>query len=129
MSGPVKVHFKSSKSLKTTGPDEDNRTSQSQLLEFKSTSSVYLNSSGGSDPPGAVEVVDVVGINVVGVDVVEVDLVGVDVVVVDVVRVEAVDVVGTMYAGLPILFAGREVLLGIGGEVRVVLGKVGEEEV
>ena len=78
---------------------------------------------------GAVEVVDVVGINVVGVDVVEVDLVRVDVVVVDVVRVEAVDVVGTMYAGLPILFAGREVLLGIGGEVKVVLGKVGEEEV
>ena len=68
---------------------------------------------------GAVEVVEVVEINVVGVDVV----------VVDVVRVEAVDVVGTMYAGLPILFAGREVLLGIGGEVRVVLGKVGEEEV
>ena len=34
---------------------------------------------------GAVEVVDVVGINVVGVDVVEVDLVGVDVVVVNVV--------------------------------------------
>ena len=70
----------------------------------------------------AVEVVDVVGVNVLEVDVV---------VVVEAVRVEeVVEVVGTMYAALPILFVGfQPKVLENGGEVGVVFGKVGGEEV
>ena len=70
---------------------------------------------------GAVEVIDVVRVDVVEVNVVEVDFVGFNVVVViAIVSVKAVvKVVGTVYAGLPILLAGRKVLLGIDGEVRV----------
>jgi len=58
---------------------------------------VLSTEGSGRGMLGAVEEVDVVGVNVLGVDVV---------VVVEAVRVEEVEVVGTMYAALPILFVG-----------------------